>query len=183
MKVHVLPVFLGITALVNMGGCAAIYTDAQKSPERNALVKTTCTSVMRVRTNDEMLACVNSLSDMLSAALAAKTQAALDMKADKGCTDKGLAYGTPAFSLCVLGNQQAYTAEFSRTNAVAGNPPVMIAFTPDRNENDRWDFDGRHGREEYSCAQLGLDPTSTIFAGCVSDLESAMQLADDPALN
>jgi hypothetical protein len=56
---------------------------------------------------------------------------------------------------------------------------VQLAYGPGAINKGDWTFDGRHRREQLSCAQLGLDPSGEAFDECVSSLEYAMYSADD----
>jgi hypothetical protein len=179
MKAHVLPFFLGAVALATVGGCAAGYSDELKSPEQLALVKATCTNIIGVRTYGEMRGCVSSLSD----ALAAKTEARIDVMSDSDCAGRGLARGTAEYSVCVLERQRANAAEYARSAPAAANSqaPVKLAYGEKGQADDHsdWTSDARYRREEYACAQLGLDPTDQAFAECVAGLEISLYNADN----
>jgi hypothetical protein len=41
-------------------------------------------------------------------------------------------------------------------------------------------FDAVRRREEYACAQIGLDPNFGRFSQCVDDLDGQMRAADNP---
>jgi hypothetical protein len=175
---------LGIATAISLCGCASQGAASPVDSRQAAFVKTTCQSVMRVRTNAELFGCMSSLSD----SLAVTTQSASAWRSEKDCADQGLTRNTPEFSICVLHAQNGYSTATGQATGNADAPsggPANVAYGAIENEltspgygSDR--FDARRRREEYSCAELGLDPNFGQFTECVDGLDDAMQAADNP---
>lgn len=178
MKTLSLPILLGFSALVAAGGCAA-QTGTQ-TPRQAALVRATCEGIMRVgHSAVDLAACTQSLSD----SLAAREEGYVAVQSDKACAAQGFQPGTAQFATCVLDHKRGFGA--ARTNAAADNAPAQLTYDPAKDvgaSQGYYDasFDTKRRREEYSCAQLGLDPDSSAFGQCVADLDANLFYADHP---
>jgi len=161
-------------AIALAGSCAA--QDASASPQQSAFARATCQSVMHVRTNAELWGCVQSLSDTI----AQNAQTARGWASDESCAAEGLKRDTPEFAVCVLQSHGSAQGAYGAvpTHIVTGSYP----------EQRDWlgyysgTFDAVRRREQYACAQLGLDPNFGRFSECVDSLDGAMHAADSPPM-
>ncbi len=184
MKSRALLRCLGVAALVTLSACASQDTAQLINAQQAALIKATCQNVMHIGYHNavDLSACMGSLSDTL----AAKMQGDIARKSYETCAGLGLARDTPEFSMCVLDRQKNYAAELSQNNVVLKTSPVQpvkLAYDAQKDgSEDYYDasFDTKRRREEYSCAQLGLDPISSAFGQCVADLNASLFNADNP---
>jgi hypothetical protein len=172
MKARLLPFLIGVTALAGLSACACAYAQPA-NPQKSALIRETCTNIMGVRTYGEMLGCTRALSDAVSA----RAQGDIDLWSDRYCAMQGYQQGTAQFSVCVLGAQNTHRSAQAGTGS--DNAPVQLAYGSGGINKSDWTFDGRHRREQLSCAQLGLDPSGGAFDDCVTSLEYGMYSADN----
>jgi hypothetical protein len=171
-------------SLLGAGNCAANNAERALSPQQAALVNATCANIMRVnRSAVDMDACTSSLAE----SMAGRVQGEIGWQSDRDCSSRGLARGTATYSTCVLDEQRRGTAAMGQRSAGAsyGAPPATLTYNPanDVDASERYydaSFETKRRREEYSCAQLGLDPKSAAFGQCVADLDASLFQADNP---
>jgi hypothetical protein len=117
--------------------------------------------------------CVISLSDSLQQAQA--TEAA--QRADVSCRATGLASNSPELAVCVLqslsdpSKQPLQTAASTTANTLSG-PTAGSFYYASAHEAMR--------REQLACAELGFEPPSALFAGCVKNLSDNLFAIDNP---
>ena len=108
--------------------------------------------------------CVTTLSDSLRQAAAIR----LSTQAEQKCRSKGLKAGSSELSLCVLDSLPAEaTAHTAEANAVDTSALQQGAET---NSGSSSATSAR--KERLACAEIGLDPTRSPFANCVSGLQA-----------
>ncbi len=184
MVTRVILASVSISALLAAQGSVAQNREHLLTPQQTAMIKATCQTVMHIGYHNavDLDACMGSLSD----SLAAKAQGDISWKSDADCAAQGLARDTPAFSMCVLDRQNGYVARISQTNEAAGAPPsapTSLAYDAQKDNSQAYydsSFDTKRRREQYSCAQLGIDPVSSAFGQCVADLDADLFNADHP---
>lgn len=154
-----------------LAACAEFEASAHEvTPQQTAAIEATCTKVMRLhKGQSEFEACVSSLSG----SVAYHASADLAANAYRDCAQTGLKRETPDFSRCVLDHEniqrdsgQASFGAAARLNAAYVQPA----------DNDPSDYFGtsrstRRRREQYSCAELGLEPSTGPFISCVNNLD------------
>jgi hypothetical protein len=177
MKTRSLSFLIGISALAVAGGCAA--QSSRPAPQQAALIQATCRNIMRVgHSGVDLAACTESLSD----SLAAREQGYADVQSDRACSGEGLTPGSAQFATCVLDRKRHYQAA-PALMAVNGTPQLTYDPSKDVDASENYydaSFDTKRRREEYSCAQLGLDPDSGGFGQCVASLDASLFNADHP---
>jgi hypothetical protein len=176
---------VAILALLSAPGCAAQSREQFLTPQQVAMIKATCQTVMHIGYHNaiDLDACTTSLSDSLTA----KTLGDLDLKIEEDCVAQGLARGTPAFSMCVVDRHNGFVARVTHANsamASARTGPVQLAYDAQKDNSQAYydsSFDTKRRREQYSCAQLGIDPASSAFGQCVAGLDADLFHADHPS--
>jgi hypothetical protein len=174
---------LGLALIgLNLGGVAKAgpQNPGALSAEQRAQVGQLCQDGLGLRPGEaHYLACVESLSD--SARGLDRTR--LLAQARAGCPDQIIVPHSPALARCVL---KAGQSQFGQTQSVEGLGEISgggtgepSALAPARSYFRASPREVR-GREEAACAQLGLDPASPGFAGCVSSLQASLFAADNP---
>ena len=171
-----------VVALVPMvAACTVLQVAAQEkniTPQQTAAIQTTCSKVMRLREGQpEFIACVSSLSNSL--AYAAVSDYAAD--AYLGCTKTGLRRGTPEFSRCVLDREN--NARDNGHSPSGANRFDAAYVTPADSSSDdyfRTTNQMRQRREQYACAQLGLEPNSEPMLTCAHNLDTAIFESEFP---
>lgn len=141
------------------------------TPDQVSLIDATCTHVMGLRKGESYFAeCQDSLAHSLARKVAAEAAA----RGYADCRHQGLPEGSAALSSCIL------NAEGSATRSPAPQP---VSFTDAPIENGKSYYSVaphvQWERERYSCAQLGLMPSSGLFGECVASLQGA--LLPDPS--
>ena len=178
MKTRALSLLIGISAFAAAGGCAA-QSSVSASPQQAALVQATCKNIMRVgRSGVDLAACTDSLSE----SLAAREEGYAAVQSDQACSRMGLAPGTAQFATCVLDRKRHYQGSPA---LMAANSTPQLTYDPSKDagaSEDYYDasFDTKRRREEYSCAQLGLEPDTGAFGQCVAGLDASLFNADHP---
>jgi hypothetical protein len=175
---------ISASAFLIAQGCAAQNSEHLLTPQQTAMIKATCQQVMHIGYHNgvDLDACMGALAE----SLAAKTQGDIVWKSDADCAAQGLKRDTPAFSMCVLDRQNGYVAGVSRSNAAtdgAPSAPTALAYDAGKDNSQAYydaSFDTKRRREQYSCAQLGIDPISSAFGQCVADLDADLFNADHP---
>lgn len=162
-----------VAALVPLlAGCAILQVAAQEkeiTPQQTAALKATCSKIMRLREGQpEYLACVSSLSHSLAYQLVVDQAA----DADHDCAGAEMVRDTPGFSRCVLDHE--YMSRDRRLPSAAARLDAAYVAAADQSPDDYFGTTNimRHRREQYACAQLGLDPGSRAFATCVRNLDT-----------
>lgn len=164
------------SALVVAGGCAA-QSRTSLAPQQASLIRATCQNIMRVgRSGVDMAACTESLAD----SVAARQEGYISVQSDRACSTEGLAPGSAQFATCVLDHKR-----HAAPALMAANTTSQLTYDPSKDvgaSEDYYDasFDTKRRREEYSCAQLGLDPDSGAFGQCVAGLDASLFNADHP---
>lgn len=154
--------------------CAPFAASASPplSPDQRALndgqrqqVAETCDRVMGLRSGGYYR---GECMDSLARSLAAKAQSVQLAGSYEFCRQKGLHQGTPAFSTCMLDDQD-------RDPVL---PAVKLAYDWNTPENSKSYFDVSNRvhsrREQYACAQIGLTPGTESFGQCVAGLDAAL---------
>jgi hypothetical protein len=163
-----------VIALPFLTACAA-YPErtSEITQQKGAILEATCTKVMGLTKGEaEFSGCVSSLA----ATIADQLQVAATNRAYHDCEKMGLKNETPDFSRCVLdwengqlalGKQQTSpTSDFNGVNSRPKDREIGSYF--------QMTFDERHRQEQYSCAELGVDPGSGDFVSCVNDLDATL---------
>jgi hypothetical protein len=163
-----------VAALVPLlAGCAILQVAAQEkeiTPQQTAALKVTCSKIMRLREGQpEYIACVSSLSHSLAYQLVVDQAA----DADRDCAGAEMARETPSFSRCVL-DREYMSRDAGRLPSAAARLDAAYVAPTDQSPDDYFGTTNvmRHQREQYACAQLGLDPGSWALATCVRNLDT-----------
>lgn len=177
MKIHSLSPLIGACALVATG-CVA-QTATSLPPQQAALVRATCEKIMRVGRTIALSACSEALTD----SLVAHEQGYVAVQGDRTCSSQGLKPGTAEFATCVLDHRRQYAS--APMQVAANGTAPRLTYDPSKDvgaSQDYYDasFDTKRRREEYSCAQLGLDPDSGEFGQCVAGLDANLFNVDHP---
>jgi len=178
MKMLSLSLLVTVSATVMAGGCVA-QSSASLAPQQAALVRATCEKIMRVgRSGVDMAACTESLAD----SVAARQEGYISAQSDRACSSQGLTPGSAEFATCVLDRKRHYQGAPA---LMAANGTAQLTYDPGKDvgaSQDYYDasFDTKRRREEYSCAQLGLDPDTGAFGQCVAGLDASLFNADNP---
>jgi hypothetical protein len=148
---------------------------APMTTQQISVLEATCTQVMLLeKTQAEFSGCVSSLSDSLTQEM----QQARAVLSYRDCNRSGLKRGTPDFSRCVLDQEDA--------NASAEVPIASLDAAIVKPSDDSLkgyfstSFALRHRREQFSCAQIGLEPDSGAFASCVNNLDENLWNVEYP---
>lgn len=161
-----------------LAACAIFPSAAQNvSPRQTAAIEATCDKVMRLPPGAEFGACVSSLSDSAVALVNAETA----NRAYDACEQAGLRRETPEFSRCVLDRENTQNGLGSSQGAVSRLDAAFI--TPvDANQDSYFASSPsvRHRREQYACAQLGLEPNTGAFTSCVGNLDMEIFVVEHP---
>ena len=162
-----------------MAACASFPSAAQEmTPQQAAAVEATCAKVMRLRPGQEFEACVSSLSD----SVASIVRADYANNAYQACAQTGLKRETSQFSRCVLDQENAQKDAGGFSAGAAAKLNAAYITPADANPEDYFEssFKMRHRREQYACAQLGLEPDTSAFQYCVSNLDKEIFVVDHP---
>jgi hypothetical protein len=159
-----------IPLLAAAAGCASAEPLTNQQTD---LVSAACTQIMGLRPGETYYAdCKESLGN----SLATKISSTQTVRGMDDCSRRGLAEGSPAFSACVLEQQDSEPVR----NAVA--QPVVLTYPRDELKSGKSYYNVSNEvhwkREQYSCAQLGLTPGTNGFQHCVVSLDAAL-LPDD----
>jgi hypothetical protein len=169
-----------LTALPLLAACAAFQASAtEATPQQTAMLEATCSKVMRLKDwTSEYQGCVSSLSD----SLAYRVHQERVGNAYVDCAQNGLKRDTIEFSRCVLDRENAGTATGGPSGGPAATRDVAYVTPADTNPEDYFEasFDTRHRREQYACAQLGLQPESGNFVSCVNKLDTDLFNIEHP---
>jgi hypothetical protein len=176
MKMRSLSLLVTVSTIVVAGGCIA-QSRAPAYPPQGSLVRETCENIMRLGHNEVALA---ACTDSLSESLAARQQGYADVQSDRACSGEGLAPGSAQFATCVLDRKR-----HGAPALMAANSTSQLTYDPGKDvgaSENYYDasFDTKRRREQYSCAQLGLDPDSGAFGQCVASLDASLFNADHP---
>ena len=173
---------LSVAALVPLlAACAAIQASAQErqiTPQQTAAVQATCAKIMRLREGQpEFIACESSLSNSLAYQMVADY--AVDAYGD--CAKAGLRRETPDFSRCVLDRENA-ARDAGRVPSVTARLDAAYVTPSDNSPDDYFRTTNamRHRREQYACAQLGLEASSEPMASCVKNLDTQIFESEFP---
>lgn len=143
-------------------------------------IRQICSTTMRTRRGDaDFDVCVSSLSDVL----VQKVRAVQFQEYKKACQRKGLSTDTAAYDVCVADYENHPDEIHDNITASAlPEPPSNVSDA----DSDRYPTNAgspprvRDRREKLSCAQLGLEPGSDAFVGCVNGLNTALFATDHP---
>ena len=167
---------LTVVALVpTVAACAALQASAQEkeiTPQQTAAIQASCSKIMRLREGQpEYIACVSSLSNSLAYQLVADYAA--DAYGD--CARTGLRRETPEFSRCVLDHENS-EHDAGRLPLAASRLDAAYVTAADSSPDDYFKTTNliRHRREQYACAQLGIEPGSEPLATCARNLDTAI---------
>jgi hypothetical protein len=165
---------LSALLLMSASGAAARTYNPSNLPQAQLTeVGDICKSVIRVSPHEERYSsCVESLSN----SLAKLGRGAALEQARNTCIAKGLKANTPELAECVLSGSDSKADPPSPLRPVSELtvPGAAKPYSYTSNENI-------FRREQLSCAELGLDPTSGAFNTCVASLETALFEADNTA--
>src|ERR1700748_258623 len=168
---HMLRKLLFSVALVPvLAACASLPSAAQEvTLQHTPAIQATCTKVMRLRPGSEFEACVSSLSDSVTSLV----RADYANNAYHACAQAGLKRETPEFSRCVLDHENSQKDAGGLPAGAAAKLNAAYIAPADSNPDDYFEssFDMRHRREQYACAQLGLEPDTSAFVSCVGNLD------------
>ena len=171
---------VGVLASVALAGdsTAGPFNPDRLAPDQILRVGQICTSVIGVQPGEEHYdSCVASLSTSVRR----RTRARALQSARSDCGAKGLTPDTPGMAECVL--RSSASGQRSASSATQGSAIDPSGGRPEAVPAKSY-FAASPGemldRERLSCAELGLDPTTSAFASCVSDLRSALFAADNP---
>ena len=166
---------ISLTGLTSCANAAAPHLN----PNQTTLIDKTCAKVMGLRQGEMHFdECVDSLSASLDHKLEAERVAQMGDE----CRRSGLTDGTQKFSTCVLDKENASPSPAHDSENSDASAPLVSA-SSQVGEPDI-DFSGKSksywkmspteawSREKYSCAQLGLDPSTSSFNQCVADLDA-----------
>ena len=163
-----------------LSACAAFQASAQETtPQQTAAVEATCSKIMRLHPwQQEFAACVSSLSDSMTYQVAADYAA----NAYRDCAPAGLKRETPDFSRCVLDHENAQRDANGLPAGAATRLSAAYITPADNSPDDYFATTNvmRHRREQYACAQLGLEPDSAPFATCVTNLDTEIFTTEHP---
>jgi hypothetical protein len=162
-----------------LAACASFPSAAQEvTPQQTAAIEATCTKVMRLRPGSEFEACVSSLSD----SVASLVRADYANNAYHACAQTGLKRETPEFSRCVLDRENTQKDAGGLPPGAAAKLNAAYITPADSNPQDYFEssFNMRHRREQYACAQLGLEPDTGAFVSCVGNLDMEIFVVDHP---
>jgi hypothetical protein len=163
-----------------LASCAAFQSDAKEVvPQQTAAIEATCTKVMRLhKWQAQFEACVSSLSG----ATASVVKSDCVNNAYRSCAQTGLKRETPEFSRCVLDSENIQRDAGSLPTGAAAELNAAYITSADSNPEDYLEstFKMRHRREQYACAQLGLEPDTGAFVSCVNNLDMEIFLVDHP---
>jgi hypothetical protein len=162
-----------------LSACAMFPASAHVSPQQTAAIEATCTKVMRLHQGQsEFQACVSSLSDSVTYQVSADYAA----NAYRDCAQTGLKRETPEFSRCVLDNENSQRDAQQLPNGAAGRLNASYIKAADNDPDDYFGTSNtmRHRREQYSCAQLGLEPDTGAFQSCVANLDLEIFTTEHP---
>ena len=168
---------LAALAIPFLTACAVYQASAQTiTPEQASRIGATCTRIMGLRKGEWYY---DACQDSLSRSLAGKQESEATLQAYDDCHRHGLAQGSPAFSACVLGKQNAFEAHprwaSAATNSEGSEPFAFPEKELQSGESYYNVTPSMHWRrEQYSCAQLGFTPGSNAFGECVAHLDSDM---------
>jgi hypothetical protein len=171
---------VSLTAIPLLGACATLQASATEvTPQQTAMLQATCSKVMRLKDwMSEYEGCVSSLSD----SLAYQVHQERIGTAYAGCAQSGLKRDTVEFSRCVLDRENAGMATGGSPGGSAATHDAAYVTQADTNPEDYFEasFDTRHRREQYACAQIGLQPESGAFVSCVNKLDSDLFNIEHP---
>jgi hypothetical protein len=160
---------------------AADEDNIQLNDQQVALIRSTCLDIMRLRMVTDRAQCIESLSNTMKSRIFAM----LTQKSVMDCTESGYVIGTSKFSFCMLSKRAGYGSAMTSTRGAASGGPGLagqeaagdpVSVTAPR------DLAGTplHQREEYACAEIGVDPGEPGFQSCLQDLDLALYLARHP---
>jgi hypothetical protein len=113
--------------------------------------------------------------------MAALTSADYADKAYDACERAGLKRETSEFSRCVLDRENAQK-DAGIAPGGAGKLDAAFIAPVDSNQDSYFasSFNVRHRREQYACAQLGLEPDTGAFTSCVDNLDMEIFAVEHP---
>lgn len=163
-----------------LSACAMFPASAQQiTPQQTAAVEATCTKVMRLHQGQsEFEACVSSLSD----SVAYQVHAYYAANAYRDCAQTGLKRESPEFSRCVLDNENSQRDGHRQPGGATARLNASYITPADSDPDDYFGTSNtmRHRREQYSCAQLGLEPDTGAFQSCVANLDMEIFTTEHP---
>ena len=168
-------VYLSLLAAsaIHLSGCASAAPRSPLEPSQAALIEATCAKVMGLRKGEVHF---DECVDSLTASLDHKLQDERTTRIYDECSRSGLKDGTPQFSTCVLDKQSAMAAQRSApAQGKDGSTTVADAAIDFKGPlKSYWNMPPTEveNREKYSCAQLGLDPSTSSFNQCVAELDA-----------
>ena len=162
-----------------LAACASFPSTAHEvTPQQTAAIGATCTKIMRLRPGAEFEACVSSLSDSVGTLV----RADYANNAYRSCAQAGLKRETSEFSRCVLDHENSQRDADGLSAGAAARLNAAYITPADSNPEDYFEgsFKLRFRREQYACAQLGLEPNTAAFASCASRLDMDIFVVDHP---
>src|SRR5579863_7660726 len=163
-----------------LAACAAFQASAEEvTPQQTAAMEATCTKVMRLhKGQSEFEACVSSLSD----SVVYQVRADVATVAYRECAQAGLKRDTTEFSRCVLDRENAQRDAGQPQQGAASRLNAAYVTAADSDPRDYFETNNafRHRREQYSCAQLGLEPDTGAFQSCVAKLDMDIFTTEHP---
>lgn len=153
-----------------LGACAQGSASETITPQQTAAIQATCTRIMRLRQGEaEFDGCVSDLSNTVAWEISNARAA----HAYGDCAALGLKRKSLEFSRCVLDRENAPPAAEPPASQAAAPLNVADVKPADADPDGyfRAGFALRRRREQFACAQMGLEPGSTPFVDCVDGLE------------
>lgn len=159
-----------------MSACAVARPAPSLPPDQASLVDATCSQVMGFGRGDwTYVQCSEALTDSLLRKLASNVK----LRSHEDCENSGLEEGTREYATCVLDKRKAYSAEevekisAAQQNSVA--PVTLKPYAVNARGKPKGYFDvpsrEQTDIENYACAQLGLNPGSSLFMQCTTQLD------------
>lgn len=151
------------------------YNPYSLPADQVARIDNICQSVIGVRPGEaHYVRCVASL---MGSARSLGHDRAL-ARASEDCLGQGLTPDTPELSECMVRSAQATPLPAS---AVPAERPTVSDTGEAKTFKSYFYTSPRdvHRQVELSCAQLGFDPRSNIFASCVTNLRASLFAADN----
>ena len=163
----------GLIAIVIplIGSCASYGMDAPTlAPTQLSMIDSTCNEIMGLHRGEYYYQmCQESLGNSLTGKLAAEGTA----RGWTDCRNEHLAPGSADFAACVLQRQTSPSTSESLTPTAA-----KLVYPRDELQSSKSYYRVTNAihwkREQYSCAQLGLEPGSNAFAQCVASLDASL---------
>ena len=163
-----------------LAACAAFQASAEQvTPQQTAAIEATCTKIMRLHKGEsEFDACVSSLKESVTY----QVRDDIANVAYRDCGQSGLKRNSAEFSRCVLDHENAQRDAGKASSGAASRLDAAYVTPADADPRNYFETNNaiRHRREQYSCAQLGLEPDTSAFSTCVANLDMDIFTTEHP---